>query len=99
MSESAVADATLARLRGQILDNDCAIVEAFNQRLELVGEIRRHKAAHGLPFLDLAREEWMLRYLTRANRGPLSEEGLAELFAELLDLTKREVARANGNGG
>ena len=103
MSERApaveVADVTLARLREQILDNDLAIVEAFNRRLELVREIRRHKAGHGLPFLDLAREEWMLRYLMRANPGPLSEEGLAELFAELLDLTKREVARADGNGG
>jgi hypothetical protein len=35
----------------------------------------------------------MLSYLTRANRGPLSAAGLHELFAELLDLTKREVER------
>jgi len=36
----------------------------------------------------------MLNYLLRANRGPLSTEGLRELFTEILDLTKREVARA-----
>ena len=36
----------------------------------------------------------MLQYLARANRGPLSAEGLRELFTEVLDLTKREVARA-----
>jgi hypothetical protein len=35
----------------------------------------------------------MFSYLLRANRGPLSEEGLRELYAEVLDLTKREVAR------
>ena len=36
----------------------------------------------------------MLNYLLRANRGPLSTDGLRELFTEILDLTKREVARA-----
>jgi hypothetical protein len=35
----------------------------------------------------------MVQYLTRANRGPLSPEGLREIFSELLDLTKREVVR------
>ncbi len=43
-------------------------------------------------FVDPEREEWMLRYLTRANTGPLSDEGLRELFTTVLDLTKREVA-------
>ena len=46
-----------------------------------------------MSFLDPEREEWMLQYLARANRGPLSAEGLRELFAAILDLTKREVAR------
>jgi hypothetical protein len=35
----------------------------------------------------------MLQYLQRANRGPLSGEGLQELFEGVLDLTKREVSR------
>ena len=51
------------------------------------------KEERGIDFLDPAREEWMLQYLTRANRGPLSPEGLREIYTELLDLTKREVAR------
>jgi hypothetical protein len=33
----------------------------------------------------------MLEDLTRANRGPLSAEGLRELFGTILDLSKREV--------
>ena len=92
-------DRVITQLREQISDTDRAIVEAMNRRLKLVAQIKRYKAEHGLPFVDLAREEWMLRYLTRANRGPLSEEGLRELFAELLDLTKREVSRAAKDGG
>src|SRR5262245_14870376 len=90
------AEDGLVELREQILDTDREIVEAFNRRLGLVAEIRRYKAEHGLPFLDLAREEWMLRYLTQLNQGPLSEAGLRELFTGILDLTKREVNRRDG---
>jgi hypothetical protein len=39
----------------------------------------------------------MLQYLQRANRGPLSKDGLQELFEEVLDLTKREVQRGEGS--
>ena len=87
-------DPLIRQLREQISDNDRAIVEAINKRLKLVAQIKRYKEAREMPFLDTAREEWMLRYLSRANRGPLSEEGLRELYAEILDLTKREVARS-----
>jgi chorismate mutase len=46
-----------------------------------------------MEFVDPDREAWMLQYLVRANRGPLSDEGLRELYQTVLDLTKREVAR------
>ena len=86
-------DPVLAQFREQVTDNDRALVEAFNKRLKLVAQIKRYKEARNMSFLDPAREEWMLRYLSRANRGPLSEDGLRELYTEILDLTKREVAR------
>jgi len=88
---AASADPVLEQFREQITENDRAIVEAINKRLRLVAKIKRYKEARGLPFLDPAREEWMLLYLTRANRGPLSADGLRELYEEILDLTKREV--------
>ena len=68
-------------------------MEAINTRLKLVARLKRYKEERGLDFVDLEREEWMLNYLLRANRGPLSAEGLRELFTEILDLTKREVNR------
>ena len=71
-----------------------ALVETINTRLKLVARLKRYKQERGLEFVDLEREEWMLNYLMRANRGPLSADGLRELFTEILDLTKREVARA-----
>ena len=93
-NDEASADPVVRRLREQISDNDVAIVEAINKRLKLVARLKEYKASRGLDFVDLAREDWMVRYLARANRGPLSSEGLREIFEDILDLTKREVAKA-----
>ena len=79
-------DPVVRQLREQISDNDLAIVNAINKRL------REYKASRGWEFVDHAREDWMLSYVTRANQGPLSGEGLREIYEELLELTKREVA-------
>jgi chorismate mutase len=74
-------DPLIRQLREQISDNDLAIVEAM------------YKESRGMSFVDHDREQWMLQYLARANRGPLSSDGLQELFEEILGLTKREVER------
>jgi len=34
----------------------------------------------------------MLRDVQRANRGPLSKEGLEEIYGAILDLSKKEVS-------
>jgi chorismate mutase len=86
-------DPFIRQLREQISDTDRSIVEAVNARLKLVAKLKSYKESRGISFLDPEREEWMLQYLSRANRGPLSAEGLREIFEELLDLTKREVDR------
>jgi chorismate mutase/prephenate dehydratase len=86
-------DAVMRQLRQEISDNDRAVVELINKRLKLVARIKAYKESRGLEFLDPEREQWMLNYLQRANRGPLSADGLEELFQEVLDLTKREVGR------
>jgi chorismate mutase len=86
-------DPLIKQLRQQISDTDRSIVDAFNARLRLVARLKSYKESRGIDFLDPEREEWMLQYLSRANRGPLSPAGLKELFDEILDLTKREVQR------
>jgi chorismate mutase len=80
-------------LRRRISANDGAILHALNTRLELVAQIKHAKAERGIGFVDAAREEEILRELERANGGPLTAEGLQEIFREILDLTKREVAK------
>ena len=91
-AERASEDPVVRQLREQISDNDRAIVEAINKRLKLVARLKDYKASRGFDFVDPDRESWMVSYLQRANRGPLSQEGLEGIFEEILDLTKREVA-------
>jgi chorismate mutase/prephenate dehydratase len=87
------ADRELERLREQVSAVDGAIIDAFNRRLELVAQIKRHKDEHEIAFVDPERERTMLDQQSRVNRGPLSDEGLRALYSELLALTKRELGR------
>jgi chorismate mutase len=98
MSAEQNNDPLIRQLREQISDADRTIIEAVNVRLKLVSRLKEYKESRGMSFVDPEREEWMLSYLTRANRGPLSAEGLQEIFSEVLDLTKREVGRAEAEG-
>jgi chorismate mutase / prephenate dehydratase len=86
-----VTDPVLDELRRQISEIDRSIIDAFNRRLEIVAEIKRHKNEHGIDFVDPDREAAMVAQQSAENRGPLTEAGLRALYAELLALTKREL--------
>jgi chorismate mutase len=85
-------DPIIRQLREQVSDNDRALIEAINTRLRLVAKLKSYKESRGIEFVDPDREEWMLRDMIRANRGPLSAEGLEQIYTTILDLTKREVS-------
>jgi len=85
-------DPVIRQLREQISDTDRKLVESLNKRLELVGTLKQYKESRGIGFVDPEREEWMLSYLQRVNRGPLSAEGLRAFFEDVLGLTKNEVS-------
>jgi chorismate mutase len=85
-------DPIIRQLREQVSDNDRALIEAINARLRLVAKLKSYKESRGIEFVDPEREEWMLRDMIRANRGPLSPEGLEQIYTAILDLTKREVS-------
>jgi chorismate mutase len=86
----------IERLREELARVDLGLLEGVNRRLRLVAELKRVKEEHGIAFLDRAREEYMLGRLAGENAGPLSSEGLRELYTELLALTKRELGRGEG---
>jgi chorismate mutase len=85
-------DPVIRQLREQVSDNDRALIEAINARLRLVSKLKQYKESRGMDFVDPEREEWMLRDMTRANRGPISSQGLEQIYTAILDLTKREVS-------
>ena len=85
-------DPLIRQLREQVSDTDRALIEAINARLRLVSKLKQYKESRGIGFVDPDREEWQLRDMNRANRGPLSPEGLEQIYTAILDLTKREVS-------
>ena len=90
---AAADDPQLAELRQEISATDRLLVETVNRRLDLVARIKRYKDSRGFSFVDPDRERALLAELAAGNPGPLSSEGLEELVAFVLDLSKREVAR------
>ena len=86
-------DADVRDLRRRISDIDRRVLELVNERVRVVGELWRLKAERGYDTADPERERRMLDELDRANEGPLSREGVAELQRELLALTRRQLGR------
>jgi chorismate mutase/prephenate dehydratase len=70
---------------------DRSLVTAVNRRLELVRNLHEHKRTTGMPLRDPGREEAMVASLQSRNEGPLSEDGVAQLVAFVLGLTRKEL--------
>lgn len=90
---TSATDAYLARARDEIAALDVRLLSTINARIRKVAELHRHKREHHLPLVDPEREAWLTSYLQRVNRGPLSNEGVEELHAFVLELVKREASR------
>jgi chorismate mutase len=86
-----VTEGAIAEARVAIDAVDRELLDAVNRRLELVRRLHAHKLANGLPLRDPGREESMVGRLQEANSGPLSADGVAELFRHILDLVRREL--------
>jgi chorismate mutase len=75
---------------------DRTVFGLVNKRVKLVKSLKDYKDAQGLSFYDPAQEDWVITYLCRANRGPLSNEGLREIYGLVLQVAKREAAALEG---
>jgi len=86
-------DPVIKQFRDQISDNDLKIIDLVNKRLKLVDKLWRYKAEHGVEIYNPEREEWMLTFLSRANKGPISQDALRELYRAIVETTKEEATR------
>ncbi|HEY7258836.1 MAG TPA: chorismate mutase [Gaiellales bacterium] len=87
-------DPIVDELRARISAADADIVAAVNRRAAAVAELHAHKRARGYEVFDPAREEQVVAAVLRENGGPLSDEGLRELYGVVLSLCTREAANA-----
>jgi chorismate mutase len=97
--EAPNTDPVIRQYREQISDNDLKILEALNKRVQLVRTLKEYKESHGFSFYDAAQEDWVITYLCRANRGPLSNETVREIFGFVLQAVKREAASLSESQG
>lgn len=86
-------DPVIRQYRDQISDTDLKIVDLINKRLKLVDKLWRYKAERGVEVYNPEREDWMLTYVTRANKGPLSSEALRDVYRAIVETTKEEARR------
>lgn len=92
-------DPVVRGFRDRIDETDREILALVNQRVGLVAELHDHKRAHGYASVDAGREQAVLDELADRNTGPLSSDGLRELFRTLIEITKREVGRQRTRAG
>ncbi len=86
-------DPVIRDYREQIANIDRTILDALNERIRLVKRLKDHKEARGLSFHDPAQEKRVQASLRQANGGPLSEQGLQEIYGLIMEWSKRDAAR------
>jgi len=91
VASSSDDDPVIKQYREKISDNDLKIIDAINKRIKLVAQLKQYKEERHVEFFDPAREEWMLTFVARANKGPLSSKGLQQVYRDVLAITKLEL--------
>jgi chorismate mutase len=85
-------DPVVNRFREEISAADREILETVNRRIGLVRELHAYKLERGYPLGDPDREAALIEQLARLNTGPLSSEGLREIYAAIVSEWRRQSA-------
>ena len=64
---------------------DREIVRAINERLQICGEVGRHKKKHGMEIHMPEREQEVIENILGESRGPCPPEVLEKLFRLLME--------------
>ena len=74
----------------KIIDTiDTEILALLNRRASLSRHIGQIKTSAGLPVIDPAREETVMRRLVRENPGDIGDRALASIYREILGESRR----------
>lgn len=87
------SDPSVQAARERISALDGELVALVNERLGIVRELHAYKRAQGYPMVDPAREKLLLDRLVAANPGPIGDDALRALWAQLLTTMTSEAGR------
>lgn len=79
----------LEQTRQQIDAIDQELVRLFEKRMSCVAEVIAIKKEQKIPILDVAREEEILKKVSRLVEKPVYEADVQELFKVLMELSKK----------
>ncbi|HWT01346.1 MAG TPA: chorismate mutase [Pyrinomonadaceae bacterium] len=82
--------------RAEIDAIDEELLRLLNERARLALLVGESKRAAGLALCDHEREREVLGRAVSANRGPLDERAVTNLFRLIIDESRRVQARATG---
>lgn len=80
----------LEEYRGRIDAIDRELVQLFLKRMEVTGKVGEYKKERGIPVLDAARERRVIAAKARATDDPLRKADLAELYATVMAISRRQ---------
>ncbi len=79
----------LEESRRQIDEIDSQIVELFEKRMEIAGNVADYKMATGKPVFDKEREESKIEKLTQMTEDAFNKKCVAELFAQIMAMSRK----------
>lgn len=95
-----MADPELQRLRDSIDNIDAALVHLLAERFKCTQAVGRHKAAHGLPPADPAREAEQVARLRALAKAAKLDPDFAEKFLNFIvtEVIRHHVSIRGGQG-
>src|SRR5437660_1509732 len=86
----------IADWRKKIDELDCRLVELLNERAQAAHEIGKLKRNTSMPIYEPEREKTIFENVCRANRGPLPDSELRQVYERIIDvmrnIQKNEIA-------
>ena len=79
----------LQQIRGQLDQIDSQLVELFEERMKLCGDVAEFKIRTGKAVYDGEREKQKLEAVTGKAHGDFNKKGVYELFSQIMTISRR----------
>ena len=79
----------LTDLRQQIDEIDARIVELYEKRMEIAGQVAQYKIETGKKVFDKAREEEKIRTVKALTHNDFNRHGIEELFEQIMSMSRK----------